>query len=460
MSFSPPILLAAVERHLPAAASGSLCVGFSGGLDSTALLQALAVATRDHAHLRVRAIHIDHQIHPSSGQWQMHCAQIADAAGVPYLTKRVSVPADCGTGPEAAARTVRYAALRELLDAGETLITAHHADDQLETMLLALLRGAGTHGLAGMPVCQAFGSGWHLRPLLEVTRVQIESWASDAGLQWITDPSNSNTGFSRNYLRHEVVPVLQRRWPAVATTAARAARHLGDANELLDAVAAADLAGASVGECLSVASLRALEPSRRSNMLRYWLRERGARLPSTRKLAALEHDMLAADANRLPYVAWDDFEVRRHRGLLYGGPALPQSLSTVEPWTWDWRAALPLGAGSGLLRTQNVRGAGLALAKLPPTVQVGFRRGGERLQLAGHSHRRDLKKLLQEADILPWWRDRIPLLSHQGALIAVADLWIAEGFAARGEEQGVRVVWEDRPSLLAAAAGAESEDDQ
>jgi len=448
MPFSPATLLASLERHLPPGASGALCVGFSGGLDSSALLHALAIAVRDHSHYRVRAIHIDHQLHPSSAQWQADCEQAARAAGVACFTKQVSVPLDSGAGTEASARTVRYAAFREFLEDGEALLTAHHADDQLETLLLALVRGAGVHGLAGMPACHAFGRGWHLRPLLDVPRAEIESWARQVGLRWLDDPSNRDTGFSRNYLRHEVIPVLQKRWPAIVPTAARAAQHLGEAAELLDAMAAADLAAASVGQCLSVSALRALDPPRRRNLLRHWLRKCGARSPSTRKLAGLEYDMLAAQDDRLPVVTWDDFEVRRYRDLLYAGPASPAAPGE-RTFDWDWRSPLSLGEGLGLLRTEIVCGEALARAKLPASLHVGFRRGGEELQLPGHARHRDLKKLLQEADILPWWRQRIPLIRVREELIAVADLWIAHEFAARGDEEGVRIVWEGRPQIAA-----------
>lgn len=448
MPFSPATLLASLERHLPAGASGALCVGFSGGLDSSALLHALAIALRDHPRYHVRAIHIDHQLHPSSAQWQADCEQVARAVGVACFTRQVSVPLDSGAGTEASARTVRYAAFRELLQDGEALLTAHHADDQLETLLLALVRGAGVHGLAGMPACHAFGRGWHLRPLLDVPRAEIESWARQVGLRWLDDPSNRHTGFSRNYLRHEVIPLLRKRWPAITPTAARAAQHLGEAAELLDAIAAADLAAASVGQCLSVAALRVLDPPRRSNLLRHWLRKCGARSPSTRKLAGLEYDMLAAQNDRLPVVAWDDFEVRRYRELLYAGPA-----SCAAPGErtldWDWRSSLQLGEGLGLLRTEIVRGQGLARAKLPPSLYVGFRRGGEELQLPGHARHRDLKKLLQEADILPWWRQRIPLIHVREELVAVADLWIAHEFAAHSDEEGVRIFWEGHPQIAA-----------
>ena len=164
--------------------------------------------------------------------------------------------------------------------------------------------------------------------------------------------------------------------------------------------------------------------------------------------------MLVAHEDRLPCVRWDDFEVRRYRDLLYAGPALPEPPTDTPDRSWNAREALPLGGGLGLLRTEIVRGAGLALARLPATLTVGFRRGGEELRLAGHAQHRDLKKLLQEADILPWWRGRIPLIRDGRALIAVADRWIAAEFAARGEEEGMRIVWDEAPRIEAEDASA------
>lgn len=449
MRFSPCGLLTCIQRHLPASASGKLCVAFSGGLDSTILLHALAIALRDEPQYQLRAIHIDHQLHEHSPEWQRHCAQFALAAGVPFLHERVNVAIESDEGVEASARAVRYETLRNLLEPGEALLTAHHADDQLETVLLALLRSAGVNGLSAMPACQPLGRGWHLRPLLEFTRAELEEWGRAEQLTWITDPSNDNRHFNRNYLRHEVIPGLRRRWPGLAHSAVRSAGHLAEAAGLLDALAASDLADAAAGPCLRVDALTSLEEPRRRNLLRYWLRTRGARPPSTRKLLALEHDMLAAQEDRLPCVDWDGFEVRRYRGLLYGGPQLLWHDTPEFSLQWDWGTVLELPDDLGSLHAQTGLGAGLARSKLPRHLQVSFRHGGEELRPAGQLHHRKLKKLLQDADVLPWWRNHLPLIHVSGELAAVGDLWTAEAFAAREDEPGVRVVWEGKPRIEA-----------
>lgn len=457
MPFSPAVLLARMQMHWPVSASGRLCVAFSGGLDSTVLLQALAAAIRERPAdgYTLRAVHIDHQLQPHSAAWRRHCADVAAAAGIDFVFQQVHVPPDASMGIEAAARTVRYQALRSLLDPGEALLTAHHADDQLETLLLALTRGAGVGGLSAMPACQVFGEGWHLRPLLEFARAELEQWARAQGLSWISDPSNDDSRFSRNYLRHQVIPALQQRWPAIAHGAVRAAGHLAEAGTLLEALAASDHAAAAAGRCLRVEALMALDGPRRRNLLRYWLRLHGARLPSTRKLLSLEHDMLAAQEDRLPCVGWGSFEVRRHRGLLYAGAPLPSVQPRDAALEWDWSHECRLPDELGSLRMQNGRGAGLAREKLPPHLHVTFRHGGESLQTAGRNHHRKLKKLLQDADILPWWRSRLPLLHAGSELVAVGDLWVAQEFAARDDQEGVRIVWQDRPPIAAVQQAAD-----
>lgn len=431
---------AALNRDLPAAASGDVLVAFSGGLDSTVLLEALAESGR-----RVRAVHVNHQLHPDAGRWLAHCEAVARTLRAEFSAQTVQVPHDPDEGVESAARRVRYDALRAMLRPDETLLTAHHADDQLETVLLALLRGSGVAGLAAMPRSRRFGSGWHVRPLLGFSRNELGEWARERNLVWLDDPSNDSTRFDRNYLRAEVVPRLRQRWPSAVHAAVRTAGHLGEAAQLLEELAARDCASASVGPCLSVPALAALGPSRRRNLLRYWLHSCGARPPSTRKLAALEHDMLVADEDRLPCVDWDEVEVRRHRGLLYCMPRAAHRADDVVEWAWT--APLALGPLSGLLRAEFAHGRGLARAKLPPTLRIRARAGGEWLRLPGHAHRRQLKKLLQEANVLPWWRDRLPLLFAGDALVAVADLWISAEFAASEAEEGVRIVWEERPRI-------------
>jgi tRNA(Ile)-lysidine synthase len=445
--FSPSALLACIESLVPRT-SAELCVAFSGGLDSTVLLHALARALVGRPNYRMRAAHVDHQLQRESASWRQHCGSVALSLQIEFVPLVVKVAADPGLSPEAAAREARYAALRQILKPNEVLLTAHHADDQLETMLLALMRGAGLRGLSGVPSVQIFGGGWLARPLLEFSRAELEEWARAEQLQWLQDPSNENTSFDRNFLRHRVLPALRERWPAAAHSAARSTAHLREAGRLLDVLAAADLESVAIGSCLSMTRLASLAPARRRNVLRHWIRQHGMRVPSTRKLATIERDLLIAREDRLPCVEWDDGEVRRHRGLLYCMRQRP-AFELADPLPWNVSQVLELPAQLGRLRAQRDATGGLAAARAPGELQVHFRRGGEELQPAGDAHHRKLKKLLQDAGVLPWWRDRVPLIYAGEQLVAVGDLWIAEEFAARDGEEALRIVWEDKPKIEA-----------
>ena len=446
--FSPSVLLACVESLVPRT-SAELCVALSGGLDSTVLLHALARALVDRPNYRIRAAHVDHQLQRDSAIWRQHCGSVALSLQLEFVPLVVKVAADPELSPEAAARDARYAALRQILRPNEVLLTAHHADDQLETMLLALMRGAGLRGLSGVPSVQIFGGGWLARPLLEFSRAELEEWARSEQLQWLDDPSNANTNFDRNFLRHRVLPALRERWSAAAHSATRSTAHLREAGRLLDVLAAADLESVAIGSCLSMTQLASLGPARRRNVLRHWIRQHGMRVPSTRKLATIERDLLIAREDRLPCVEWDDVEVRRHRGLLYCMRQRP-AFEPADPLPWNVSQVLELPAQLGRLRAQRDAAGGLAVARARGELQVHFRRGGEELQPAGDPHHRKLKKLLQDAGVLPWWRDRVPLIYSAEQLVAVGDLWIAEEFAARHGEDALRIVWEERPQLIAA----------
>jgi len=450
-TFSPESLLTVLNASLPSAFDGKLCVAFSGGVDSTVLLHALSTLRSSQPAWKLRAVHVDHQLQPVSGQWAQRCERLAGELNIPFQVQRVAVDRNHTQGLEAAAREVRYGAFRAQLDAGEVLLTAHHADDQLETVLLALMRGSGVQGLAAMPVCAPFAVGWHVRPLLEYTREQLAGWAAGRGIDAVEDPSNRNLRHDRNYLRHAVLPVLRERWPSVAGSAVRAARHLGDALQLLDEQASRDLEICAAGACLNVASLRALSPVRRANAVRFWLRSRGLHAPSTRQLHGLERDIFTASEDRNPCTRWPGAEVHRYRGRLYAFE--PSAAAANEPVNWAWRE--PLSLAGGLLRIVGTAGDGgdcgprLSLARLPEQLTVRYRAGGEHIQVAGRAHRKLLKKLLQESGVLPWWRDRLPLLFAGKQLVAVADLFLAAEFAAAPGEPGACIVWDGRPEIFA-----------
>jgi len=423
-----------------------VCVAFSGGLDSTVLLCALA-QVRSNESFELRAVHVDHQLQPSSGAWAEHCRRIAGAHDVPLTVMRVEVEKG-SDGLEAAARKARYDALRGVLAEDEVLVTAHHANDQLETMLLALVRGAGVRGLSAMAGVQRFGCGWLARPLMEFTREALHAWARAQELAWIEDPMNEVIGLDRNYIRHQVVPLLRARWPASEAAAVRSARHLSEAQHLLDELAQEDAARAAIEDCLDVSILGQLTSARRRNLLRCWLRFHGVRAPSTRKLTSIEHDIVRAARDRTLRIALDGAELRRHRNVLYC-VARMETAPRRAPLKWPIRTELELPDRAGTLRLEAQIGAGIRADALPNELEVRFRQGGESIQLPGEAHHRTLKKVLQEGDVLPWWRSRLPLIHAGDKLLGVGDLWVDAAVAARAEEPGLVVRWIDKPRIHA-----------
>jgi tRNA(Ile)-lysidine synthase len=452
-SFSIQALNSTLTALLPKGYAGKLCVGFSGGVDSSALLHALAELGSTNTDWSIRAVHIDHQLQSVSSDWAAQCQRVAANLGIALSIERVTIARDDPQGLEAAARRARYAVFHRVLQDKEMLLTAHHADDQAETLLLALMRGSGVQGLAAMPAIKLFGSGWHLRPLLHFTRNDIEVWAQTRGIEAINDPSNSLVRHDRNYLRHEVVPRLQERWPTMAHSVVRSASHLGEALGLLEEVAVVDLRFCAVDRAISIAALRSLSDARRRNVLRYWLRARGLPLPSTRKLLGLEQDLFNSDPARIPMTTWRGAELRWHRGMLYADIPRATLLPKFEQ-SWQWRDGFDLPAALGRVSFVPLLGQGLSAAKLPESVQIRFRKGGEKIRLSGRQHRHTLRNLLQESDVLPWWRDSLPLIFAGKQLIAVGDLYIADDFAAAPGEVALRVHWDGAPEWKAVVLDA------
>ncbi|HTY94447.1 MAG TPA: tRNA lysidine(34) synthetase TilS [Steroidobacteraceae bacterium] len=429
----------------PQASGGPLCVAFSGGEDSTALLGLLAALPQ--VQPRLRAVHIDHGLHAASGSWARHCRATCRALHVPLTIRRLVLEPTRGYSTEALAREARYAALAGLLRPGEVLLSAHHLEDQLETVLLQLLRGAGLPGLAAMPAVAPLGAGFLVRPLLGVARAPLRAWVRERGLACLEDPSNADAGFDRNYLRHEVLPAIIDRWPGAAATVARSARHIAAAQGLLDGLARADVARAADGAGLSVAALRALPLERRRNALRFWIARRassaaGRGVPDARRLEEIAVSLLAARAGANPFVSWGGRRVQRHGGRLL----LDETRAVASGYEVNWdlkrtrRLTLPQGAG----RLELVRSAhGLIdAAALPAQVTVRTRRGGERLRPRAGGPSRTLKSLLQSEAISLTERQNLPLLFAGDHLAAAADLWVDARWQPLAEPaRRMRLIW-------------------
>jgi len=455
LSFSPERLQAALESAFAGIAkpTAGSCVAFSGGLDSTVLLAGLAgLAGRSDGGLPrpLRAIHVDHGLHGDAAQWAERSASVARSFGIDCEIVRVDARPGVGESPEAAARAARYGVLAERLRPGEVLLTAHHADDQLETVLLQWLRGGGLRSLAGMQPLAAFACGWHARPLLGFTRGELRDWARATGLEWLEDPSNLDTRLDRNYLRLEVLPALRSRWPAAARTVGRVAAQAAEALELDKEAAAADLAAAREEGTLSLPAMRVLAPSRQRRLLRAWLRAAGLPIPAAATLEALRHDVLTAAADRVPRVRWPGVVVHRYRERLYASAVA----TDPRPWSpggWQPGQAFDLG-WLGRLELLPAQGEGLSRARLTGPLEVAPRPSGGSFRPAGSGHHRPLRKWLQERGVLPWMRSHLPVVAFDGEVVAIGDLGYGGRLAAAPGEDSWRIAWHGRPPLTEAEA--------
>jgi tRNA(Ile)-lysidine synthase len=419
-----------------------LVIAFSGGLDSTVLLHALAVSREVHGK-SLLAVYVNHGLHQDSGRWGDHCEAIARSLNVEIERLAVDVMTDAGKGTEAAARTARYDVLRSLIQEGDWLLSAHHKDDQAETLLLNLMRGSGPSGLSGIAGFRPLASGWLVRPLLSFSQSELRNYATQHDLSWIDDPSNEDRQFDRNYLRHEILPRLEERWPEVSDRLRQSAVLAREAATMLDQLADDDLqALADRPDRLSLDALRALPSERQRNVIRYVVRELGLPAPPATQLRSILADLLPAREDAQPLVQWKGAEVRRYRDQVY---VLPENKFGSEGAAIQLtNNGLDLGSGMGELQLDAGAAQGLADAVIDAGLEIRFRSGGEEIKPTGQSHTKKLKKLLQDEGIVPWMRDRLPLLYSGGELVAVADLWIA---SAAASEPGVAVCWKNRPPI-------------
>jgi len=376
-----------------------LAVGLSGGIDSVVLLHALR-ALQSQFGYRLSAVHVNHRISPNAHGWEKFCVALCGKLEVPLVVKKVKI-ARQKSGLEAAGREARRAAMSELrVDA---IALAHHLDDQAETVLLNLLRGAGIEGASGMAAQSRLGKKLLLRPLLEVSRADIAAYAAEHRLGWVEDESNADAALTRNFLRHRVGPLLQTRFPRWREALARAARHFAGAR--LDGRA----------------------------LLRAYLREKGLRAPSEAKLA----EMLKQMASGKGAIEHEGKVLRFYRGEIF--PDQRKKKVRFKQTTWHGESCLELPALGGELRFRRARGKGID-ARFK-SLQVRLRSGGERLQLDASRPHRTLKNLFQETGVPPWERARLPLLFCGEDLVWVPRLGIDTHYRAAKNAAGVVPEW-------------------
>ena len=446
MSFSAASLYAVLQSSIPAGANG-LVVALSGGADSAALLSSLAALGPGFRALPLRAVHIDHGLQAAASQFSDVCKKLCAHLGVPLTLIAVDVQSSGGQSLEAAARAARYAALAAQLMPQECLLTAHHRQDQAETLLLQALRGAGVKGLSAMPVCRVLGLGWHVRPVLDVPHSELLQFCGHLQDFWLSDPMNEDLRFDRAYLRQAIWPLIEKRWPGAELALSRSARHMAEAQELLDRAAAIDVARLRDGDALSVQALRVLPQSRRVNAVRLWLGEAGVEAPSAARLAEALRQVFDADEDHQPAIVWGHQALRRYRQRLFLTEAQTARLEEARPWATALGSSIALGANLGNL-TWSAQLGGIAADALPPLVTVRRREGGETLKPARGAKTQTVQHLCQSQGVLPWMRDALPLVFAGDELIAVADLWVEARWCAAADAPGLKVAWNDAPVMV------------
>ena len=423
----------ALQQHLRAALAtvppAPLCVAFSGGPDSTALLHALAQLPEARTR-GLRALHVNHGLQASSAAWAEHCARFCATLAIPCAVLPVQVESSSGEGVEAAARDARYAALATQLDVGEYLILAHHRDDQAETVLLKLLRGAGPEGLGGMRALRAFGPGQLWRPLLALSRQELLDYVVDRHLPSVDDPSNHDTHLARNLLRHDILPRLLQHWPQAVHSIVHSAALSRAAADTLQTqwLMALDGLRDPANDSLEVAGWLALDPALRDPLLDHWLHLRGLRAPTTAQRLQIRQQSLARP-DRVPRIGWPGTELRIWKGRLWA--MTPRRVPSPD-WQTTWSGeSLQLPDGGTLALQPET-------ARLDTPLTLRLRRGGEHIKPLGDKHTRDLRDLFQQVQMPPWQRAACPLLYSGDEMVAIADRWVnARGAAifTRAEAQ-------------------------
>ncbi|WP_213993227.1 tRNA lysidine(34) synthetase TilS [Sodalis sp. dw_96] len=412
-----------------------LLVAFSGGLDSTVLLDALVwLRQRRWPDLALRGVYIHHGLSLHADEWAAHCRAQCLRLDVGFQSIPVRVNPE-SAGLEAAAREARYLALQQALLPGETLVTAQHLDDQSETFLLALKRGSGPAGLSAMAVSTPFHGQELLRPLLDWSRGQLQDYARRRRLRWIEDDSNRDERFDRNFLRLQIMPLLTRRWPHFGQAVARSARLCADQEALLDELLQETLERLTLPDgSLDVAPMVAMSASRRGALLRRWLAGAGARMPAKDQLERLWVEVALSRPDAEPRFQLADRQVRRFRHRLYLLPLWRPLKDLILPWTKTSRPlALPDDLGC-LQRTRT--GVAVRAAGENEKVTVRFAAGGK-LHIAGRRHGLKIKKLWQELGIAPWLRERTPLIFYNEVLIAAPGIFTTR----EGQTQDDQRVW-------------------
>ncbi len=416
-------------------------VAYSGGMDSTVLLHSLVELDLG---IPITAIHVNHQNNESSDEWEKYCSNYAAKIDVPFISHRVDIDMHSGYGIEAAMRNSRYKAFSNHINSNDWLLTAHHKNDQVETLFLNLFRGSGIDGLSGISAKRKFLNGTLARPLLDFSKNELRKYALFNKLTWIEDSSNKNNSMDRNYLRNDIIPRLEKRWPSINKRLTKVTKLASEAKHRSEDLAKIDLKSVGSIDCYNVLAFKELSDNRQRNLLRYSLAYLNLPQPSYKQLFEFTKNLVNKNNKSNAFFSWPGVYIYRYNSNLYLITQNDKITNIKDIKIFPNNKMISLGPGMGTISLAQSKAKGIDLELAKKGLDITFRKGGESFKPMGSIHTRRLKKLLQEKKIFPWMRDKIPLLMYENELVGVGNLWVAEKFSSYN---GCILRWYDRPEV-------------
>ncbi len=433
------------SKEIGSLVSRKFLLAFSGGVDSVVLLDLLVNVLKESDALRI--IHINHNLNEHSNDWAQFSSEICEKYDLPLICESVE-PKRHGKGLEADARELRYQSFRDVIQDDEYLLTGHHQDDQMETLLYRIFRGTGIDGLMAIRREIKFGKGFLYRPMLNISREKIEEYAQLKNLKWIYDSSNDDSSYDRNFLRKDIIPLIKKRWPSVENKVSRLSVIAEQNQLLLNELATEDVGQLKNYNHLDIETLSEKSYPRIINIFRFMIKKNNMSVPSMQVLNEGIKTLMHSKS-KSPSMTWNDNTIRRYKHRLYFlNSALNSPNDLSNEMSWDIKKTINLGKNLGSIQARFLNGEGISLNRCPSNLAIKYRKGGEEIKPSGHKITKSLKNLFQENNVLPWVRDKIPLIYVDQELISVGDLWFNQDFKASANEDGFLITWDKKIDVI------------
>ena len=428
-------------------ASGKFWLAYSGGMDSSVLLH-LFYSNKNKINQNIEVVYINHGLQKEANDWGEFCKNQCQQYELPFTQLEIDKDCPKGASVEAWAREERYSLIETVMNENDVLFTAHHQDDQVETFFLQALRGAGPRGLASMPLIKKQANAFHARPLLNYSYDKLKRYAEENELSWCVDKSNSDCRYDRNYFRHEVIPVIEERWPAYRETISRLIKNQSECKALLDEIACSDikLAQHKGTTSLDLDVIKELSLERQKNLIFVWLKGLNLDSPGSRNVEQIISDVICSTVDKAPCVNWKNVEVRRYKNLLYALETMAKHDINME---YDWKPENVLNILDDTLLAMPERGKGISKLKTKNAdFVVRYRQGGEKIHPDNMAQSKTVKQLFQEYSVLPWLRDRIPLIYINGDLAVIPGFCIDKNYSADKDEPSWNIQWSGYENVI------------